>query len=128
MGVEWGGVGAGQGRVSEVSRRERRGKESKNDYLLDFLCTPELERREGRKKKQKEKEQRLKAHISLRSQSPIFLTRGSISKGFRGLRLFRQPAAPGCPSFCWTGGGVASPRKEGQGSQKSRAGGLTQTI
>lgn len=52
-GVEWGRVGAGQGRVSEVSRRGTKERNPKWNYLLDFLCTPQLERRKEKKKQKK---------------------------------------------------------------------------
>lgn len=70
-GVEWGRVGAGQGRVSEVSRRERK-KGIQNGITCLIFCALQSWKGGREKKKQNEKEQRLKAHISLRSQSPIF--------------------------------------------------------
>lgn len=70
--VERSGVGWGQGRVSEVSRREQR-KGIQNGLTCLIFCALHSWKGGREKKKGKEKkEQRLKAHISLRSQSPIF--------------------------------------------------------
>lgn len=59
-----------QDRAGEDPGEHRGGKEKKPklDYLLDFLCTPELEGVAREKQKMK----KIKAHINLRSQSHIF--------------------------------------------------------
>lgn len=52
----WGG----QGRVSEVSRREQE-RNPKWNYLLDFLCAPELERRKGEKERERKEGTKIKS-------------------------------------------------------------------
>lgn len=59
--MDWGGVGwGGQGRVSEVSRREQE-RNPKWNYLLDFLCAPELERRKGEKERERKEGTKIKS-------------------------------------------------------------------
>lgn len=48
----WGGVGWGGGRAGQGFRGQQKGTKERNpkrNYLLDFLCAPELERRKGEK-------------------------------------------------------------------------------
>ena len=68
-GVEWGGVGWsgvewGRGGAGQGFRGQQKGTKERNpkwNYLFDFLCAPELERRKGEKERERKEGTKIKS-------------------------------------------------------------------